>query len=191
MNTTTQSPSEIVSKLGLSLESSSPLGGVDEDWPRIAYQCRLVRNGREVWYGPYKLGIGHVKLVDPYKLGHASAWSMHLSEEEKNILSAMAKRPGVQFKDKAVKIQARACAKLAIAQKVTPKLADVLHSLLLDGSAHFDSQTFEDWCADFGYSDNSIKARDTFETCERIGKAIARAFSRDELAELREAFSNY
>jgi len=174
-----------IERLGLTLESSSPLGGVDGDWPHISYQCRLARNGREVWSGPYKLGIGHVKIVDPYKT-HTSAF---LSVDEKNMLSTTSRRPGAQFKDK--KRQASACASLALAQKVTPKLPDVLHSLLLDGAAHFDSQTFEDWCADYGYSDDSIKARDTFETCERIGKALARAFTRAELNDLREVFQDY
>lgn len=176
-------PQAVIERLGITLESSSPLGGVDGDWPHIGYQCRIARNGREVWSGPYKLGIGHVQIVDPYK----TRTSALLSVDEKNMLSAMARRPGAQFRDK--KLQAFACAKLAFVQKVTPKLPDVLHSLLMDGAAI--DQTFEDWCAELGYSDDSIKARDTFEQCERIGKSLARAFTRAELDELREAFQGY
>jgi hypothetical protein len=41
-----------------------------------------------------------------------------------------------------------------------PKLADVLYSLLLDGEAA--DETFEDWCANYGYDSDSRKAEATF-----------------------------
>lgn len=179
-------PESAIAKFGLALESSMPLGGVTDDWPHISYQCRITRDGREVWSGPYKLGIGHVHVVDPYK-SPGLARRVCMSADEEHMLYCMKSRPHANFKDKAT--QSSACAKLAIAQKVAPKLPDVLHSLLLDGSA-VDAR-FEDWCAEYGYSDDSIKALDTFRECERIGKALLRAFTRAELEELREAFSGY
>lgn len=180
-------PESAIANYSLSIESSMPLGGVADDWPHISYQCRITRGGREVWSGPYRLGIGHVKIPKVPAGGNSWLWKLHLSRDEEGMLYAMHARPHANFKDKA--IQASLCAKLAISQKVTPKLADVLHSLLMDGAAA--GARFEDWCADCGYSEDSIKALGIFHECERIGKALLRAFTGAELERLREAFSEY
>lgn len=44
-----------------------------------------------------------------------------------------------------------------------PKLSDVLYCLFMDSEAR--NTCFEDWCSDFGYSDDSIKARDIYNAC--------------------------
>ena len=48
-----------------------------------------------------------------------------------------------------------------------PTVAEVLECLFLDASHYDDCDGFEDWCSDYGYDTDSIKA-------ERIYKAIAR-----------------
>lgn len=191
MNTTKQTPSEICQTLGLSLQCSPPSGGVDgESWPHIAYAVTLTRNGKAVWSGPYRLGIGHVKPFKAYDLKNRTlAMRCQFSPSEESMCNMWAIKPHANFAEKA--LQASVAAKLSVAQKVTPKLEDVMHSLLMDGSAHFDSQAFEDWCACFGYDTDSRKAESTFRECEAIGKALARAFSRDELDSLHEAFQDY
>jgi hypothetical protein len=191
MTTAKQSPAEICQTLGLSLQCSPPSGRVDGDnWPHIAYAVTLTRNGKAVWTGPYKLGIGNVQ---PFKAHDAKnrtlAMRCRFSSDEESMCNMWAMKPHANFVNKA--LQASVAAKLALVQKVTPKLEDVIHSLLMDGSAHFDSQTFEDWCGCLGYDTDSRKAESTFRECEAIGKAIARAFSRDELDSLREAFQDY
>ena len=64
-------------------------------------------------------------------------------------------------------------------------------SLLLDGSADFDAQSFEDWCADYGYDTDSRKASETYEACCDTGRKLRAAFTPDELSALREAASNH
>lgn len=44
-----------------------------------------------------------------------------------------------------------------------PDLKDVLNCLFLDSMAR--DQCFEDWCLDFGYDTDSIKAKKTYESC--------------------------
>lgn len=168
-------------ELGMTLECSTPLGGVDGDWPHIAYSCRLVRNGREVWAGPFRLGIGHVRLP---KSGSAELMRLEMSREEESMLAAMNSRPHANFRNK--DLQASLCAKLAKAQNVRPDCEQVVSSLVMDGSAYFDGSRFEDWCADLGYSEDSRKALATFEACQEIGRALTRALSRQELDKLRE-----
>lgn len=190
----------LAASLGVTLESSSPTAGVDKDkgadgkphnWPHIRYTVTLSRNGRAFWSGPYKLGTGHVKrpatmadLLKHDRMRLRFSWNHleHSAQYRQNTGRNVTFLPD---------IEANIAAELAAVQKVTPKLPDVLHSLLMDGSAYFDAQRFEDWAADLGYSDDSIKARETFDACDRIGRDLARAFSKEELAQLRDAASNY
>lgn len=72
-----------------------------------------------------------------------------------------------------------------------PTVPDVMASLLLDGSAHFDSQDFEDWAIDNGYDTDSRKAERTYQECLKTGRALSRAFTPAELEALREAANDY
>lgn len=148
-------------------------------WPCIEYTCQLSNARRQiVWTGEYRLGVGHVK----------SKPRPFLTQEEQGIADAL-NRGGGKWLCR-LEMVADVAAKLAKTQKVMPHLNDVCHSLLMDGAAFFDGQRFEDWAADFGYSDDSIKAKETFETCDRIGRDLSRHFSRDELSGLREWAGN-
>lgn len=70
-----------------------------------------------------------------------------------------------------------------------PKTSDVIHSLLMDSEAAEES--FEDWCSNFGYDSDSRKAERTYRACMETAKKMHRLFTEAELAELREAFSEY
>jgi hypothetical protein len=48
------------------------------------------------------------------------------------------------------------------------------------------SDTFEDWCGEFGYDTDSRKALDTFLKCQKISADINRFFTIDEIEALRE-----
>jgi hypothetical protein len=66
-----------------------------------------------------------------------------------------------------------------------PSAADVLHSMIMDGMA-VDSN-FHDWCADLGYSDDSLKALATYTECCRLGRVLRELLNtvqRETLAEL-------
>lgn len=80
---------------------------------------------------------------------------------------------------------------MAHANNPHPKPADVLHSLLSDGDAYFDSLTFEEWAANLGFDPDSRKAEAAYRACDETGRRLARMFSPDELAQLREAASEY
>lgn len=70
-----------------------------------------------------------------------------------------------------------------------PKVADVLHSLILDASAA--DENFHDWCANFGYSDDSIKAMNTYKACLEVAAALRKHFSPDTLRQVRELLQDY
>lgn len=52
-----------------------------------------------------------------------------------------------------------------------PTLADVLGCLASDSASVENSQSFDDWCADFGYDTDSRKAERTYNACK--GQAAA------------------
>jgi len=70
-----------------------------------------------------------------------------------------------------------------------PKIADVLHSLILDASAA--DENFHDWCANYGYSDDSIKAMNTYKACIEVAVVLRKHFSPDTLRTVRELLQDY
>jgi hypothetical protein len=72
---------------------------------------------------------------------------------------------------------------------VAPCAADVIYSFLSDAEAC--DKSFSDWCETFGYSNDSIKALNTYRACEEIGRSLRKVFSTKQVAELREVLSDY
>lgn len=176
-------------KAGLSIiVCSGPRGSVrDGNWLCIEYTVQLCDSRRKpIWTGEYRLGVGHVKWP---KGGEAYPVQPFFTSDEVCALNTVRMNQSAVLKDK--QLWADTAAKLAIAQKVTPKLDGVCASLLHDGVAFFDGQRFEEWASDLGYDSDSIKAKETFEACDKIGRGLSRALSRDELEGLREWASNY
>lgn len=180
MTTETQNRIETLSALGFRLECGAPSGQVDDSgekaWPNISYTVTLFHHSKKILATDYKLGIGHVTIpkgVPPTFL-----------LDEESMLHAMRRNPHASFKDK--QLQADVAAKLAKLQKVAPNLADVLHSLLLDGEAFFNGETFEDWASNFGYDPDSRKAEEIFKACDLIGRQLNK-IPREILDKAREA----
>ncbi len=70
-----------------------------------------------------------------------------------------------------------------------PKAAGVFYCLLMDGEAL--DQSFSDWCACYGYDEDSRKAESIYFQCCETGKNIRKCFSRDAIQELRDALQDY
>lgn len=75
-------------------------------------------------------------------------------------------RPGKSWEDHTVTVGA-----------YEPSAADVVSSLVLDGSAC--DETFEDWCSNFGSDTDSRKALETYLACQEGGKKIRRLLGAD------------
>ena len=125
---------EQLNALGFSLAiASGPEGEVHEDWPCLAYRVQLHLNGRPIIETDYSLGVGHVKVPTRWE-----DQPNNLTQDEVYAFNTLRNKPHAQLKDKA--LHASFAAKLAKAQKVTPQLADVMHSLLSDGEAYFEDR---------------------------------------------------
>lgn len=77
----------------------------------------------------------------------------------------------------------------ANAKPVVPHVASVLHCLLLDAKAI--DQSFDDWCGDFGYSTDSIKAASIYQECCNIGKTMRLLMPRELRAQLDTLLQDY
>jgi len=55
-----------------------------------------------------------------------------------------------------------------------PTLDEVLWSVHLDASGVRHGQSFEDWCAEYGSDDDSIKARAAFDACRDEWSGLVR-----------------
>jgi len=77
---------------------------------------------------------------------------------------------------------------LAKVSKVKPlQIDDVLYSLLSDAS--LANGDFEDFCSEFGYDEDSIKANETYKACQKGTKKL-KAFLPD-LQTAQELYSEY
>lgn len=63
-----------------------------------------------------------------------------------------------------------------------PTVADVVSSLLLD--ARCGEQTFEDYCADFGYDSDSRKAEAIWKRCKAMAPRVVHFFGEDNFEAL-------
>ena len=70
-----------------------------------------------------------------------------------------------------------------VAKPKKPTVADVLHSLFMDASAA--DYNFSDWCDEYGYSDDSIKALNMYKACLDTATALRKYFSPDQRAAIK------
>lgn len=72
---------------------------------------------------------------------------------------------------------------------VKPDVLGVLHSLFMD--AQIADQNFIDWCADFGYSDDSMKAFNIYKQCCETAVHLRKYFSPEIRAQIQSAIEDY
>ena len=70
-----------------------------------------------------------------------------------------------------------------------PFAASVLFSLINDGQALCLS--FNQWCVEYGYDPDSMKAFRTYQSCCEIGEKLERVFTRRQITELAEILADY
>lgn len=72
----------------------------------------------------------------------------------------------------------------------TPKLCDVLNSIVRDADAYENAQDVLDFAQEFGYSEAKA-ARAAYKACKESGEKLAQLFTASELSGLRELFENF
>lgn len=70
-----------------------------------------------------------------------------------------------------------------------PEIASLLHSLVLDSQAKHES--FNDWCDNFGYNNDSLKALNTYQECCKIADQLYGFFPRDTVKKFESILEDY
>ena len=140
------------------------VGGVASNrdgWECDAWLCKFQRQGKEM-FSDFYTGIGH--------------------RESKIKMPAdiALLRPNILMRVQWEKANLKA---------VAPNAATVLHSLLLDSSGA--EQNFLDWCGDYGYDSDSMKAHKIYtDCCEQLQKVRA-FFTNEERQAMQEILQDY
>ncbi len=67
-----------------------------------------------------------------------------------------------------------------------PKNSDVMYSILSDIQAA--NQSFNDWCSDYGFDNDSMKAFKTYQTCCEYAVFVRKAFTAEQIQQMQKAF---
>ena len=70
-----------------------------------------------------------------------------------------------------------------------PKVSAVLHSLIMDAQA--GSETFEDFCSNYGYDTDSRRALEMYLECQKYGNELRRFFNGGHMADMEEILRDY
>lgn len=179
MNTETKTKAdELIVRLGVSIESIDPIlrseesktDGKTAQWHHVAFNVTLRKEGKFVWSGPYKMGLGN---FPEFKNVISRVHSGDLAPHVRGVISGII--GGVTLP----------------LFRTRPSLPDVLYSLLSDGDGYFNRLSFEEWAGNYGYDEDSRTAERMFRECQETGRKLSRAFTPAEIQELREAFQDY
>lgn len=72
---------------------------------------------------------------------------------------------------------------------VTPTVEEVLYNLVMD--AEVELYSFKEWCNEFEYSVDSIKAYKVYKACLKNAKKLRSALSEDVFEQIKEALQGY
>lgn len=177
---------KLVSEAGLAFDCQP----VDErtdgmrDWPKGWFHWRFTAtapNGA-TYRGGYSAGVGAVAMMAE-RQGFKAKYPKYgaLTEAEfRRLVGGGWQRSRLSLAEES----AFAEIKRQWRKNVSPDVTDIISSLAMD-AANSD-QSFSDWCAEYGYSDDSIKAKAVWETCNEARRFLERAFG-DRIGLLYEA----
>ena len=74
-------------------------------------------------------------------------------------------------------------------QPKKPSNSDIMYSIMMDSEA--GAMSFNDWCSNYDYSNDSMKAFKIYQTCCEYSVWISKAFSRDQIEQMRTALEGY
>lgn len=146
----------------------------EPNWPSLNWRVTVKIGGKPILTTDYGQGIGHIP-------GYKSSPRVTLFAHE--ILSVALETGTVPFHQKPW---------IAKPGKVpAPDRENIMYSLLLDGAADFDAQSFDEWAGEYGYDPDSRKAESIYNECLSIGRQLRSAISMSDIDALRDAYQDY
>lgn len=144
------------------------IGGAvkENNWACVEFRVTFKKGTNELNV-PYYLGTGFMDKIIGYKY--------KLTKEEQRIYELMQKRTIIRedCKKEFAKKSADIAARYTPASKAKPW--EVFSRLIAD----MPDECFDDWCSNFGYDSDSIKAKETYDTCVKYGFEAKKFVSRE------------
>lgn len=148
----------------------------EPNWPSLNWRVVLKVNGKPALITDYSAGIGHIP-------GYRPTFGKGMTVYEAGVLSETLETGRVP------RHQKPHIAKPGVIPD--PSIENVLHSLLSDGAVDFDALSFEEFAAEFGYSEDSRDAERIYHACVDTGRQMRAALGIPMIEKLREAFQDY
>lgn len=146
--------------------------------PQLHWEITL-RKGCQTMTVPYSQGCAHVMGYQQY---HKTPYNKRLHNE----MIKEACETGIVNKDWA---REDSYIKRKVKQP-EPKLADVLHCLVMDSDV-LNNSGFEEWASNYGYATDSRKAEQTYRQCIDQSLQFKNLIGQSALEQLQEVFQDY
>lgn len=125
----------------------------------------------------YKTGVGRRYYTQLLAIGAKPPKYAKKRDKSVGDMQAILGRAGFTIKD------------LYATFTPVPASAGVIWSLLLDSSA--SNESFDDWCANYGYDTDSRKALETYLACQQNGTKLRKVFTSSQLDTLQAMLEDY
>lgn len=161
----------------LTMKCSPPVAIDFNGWTCLKYDIDITKKDTNsvVYNGVYHIGIGHIDTSRSKMYRAKMLWTAN----EEQIYYAWVKKPHAKFIDQ--ESFRSMLTKLALSCKTQPCLTDVFMSLHSDSYVYRNHMAFDEFCNEYGYSNDSISAKDTYDKVIDIGRSFSRAFSDEEI----------
>jgi hypothetical protein len=137
------------------------------DWAHDRWEITISYEGRSL-STEYKTGLGHRALARGTNKTFKGLVAMYYGKRVDGTATAN------------MNVEQAAMAGLIV--PVKPDLVDVMHSLLMDAGGA--SETFENWCANFGYDSDSRRALNTYLECQKISDSMNKVLGQKMVQDL-------
>ena len=135
----------------------------------ISYRGKIIegKNGWDHFLYSVSIGSGSNAFVTQYKcgLGHSKKVNFHSNPD--------------YWSNKEMKYLV----------PVKPKNSDIMYSLLMDSEA--GNYSFQDFCDNFEYSSDSVKAFGIYQECKKTSKNLRKVFTSEQLQQMLLALQDY
>jgi len=161
----------------------------DSKYPNLNWKITLLCNDREVLTTDYSQGVAHLPRygeIRPSDL-HTKNIQRMRDQYHRSVCETGKAYSSIRYGERDVQGERKKPSWLPfnpIAYNTTnhfeyfnnypiplPAVEQIMYSLLLDGSSLFEGG-FENWCSNYGYDTDSIKAKALYDQCVEIGSKL-------------------
>ena len=128
--------------------------------------------------------VTNTNILNNIELETIKTWNNEIDKKDEWKKTATKYNCKITFKNQSYNLSYW----MGSALKKAPSKKDVLYSFIMDDVT---GMNFEEFCSEFGYDNDSIKALRTFESCEEQTKNFYRLFNEEEREILRELLEDY